>query len=228
MLIDRIIVGSMYTNAYIVSTGKKECILIDPGAEASMIVSRLEAMNLVPQAIIFTHGHLDHTSAAHAIVEHYARRGHHVPVGIHKADYEFIGENAEQSNRELFGSFGDAGIAALRTFDDEYVEPEFFFGDGISLFETDLIVMHTPGHSLGSSCFYSAPRQALFSGDTHFFNTIGRTDFPTGDDEQLRRAVSERIFDLPPETRVFPGHGPITSIEREIKNNRMDSDGATI
>jgi len=228
MLIDRVIVGSMYTNAYIVSTGKKDCILIDPGAESSTIVSRLEAMNLVPKAVVFTHGHIDHTSATKKLVDYYAERGHHVPVGIHEGDKIFLSADGGRANRDLFSSFGDAGVAALESFEDEPVEPEFYFEDGKNLLDTDLVVMHTPGHSPGSSCIYSEPRQALFSGDTLFFNTIGRTDLPSGDDEELRRVVSECIFELPPDTRVFPGHGPITSIEREIKNNRMDSEGSTI
>lgn len=228
MLIDRVIVGSMYTNAYIVSTGKKDCILIDPGADASVIVGRLEAMNLVPKAVVFTHGHIDHTSATRKLLDYYAERGHHVPVGMHEGDRVYMSTDASQANHDLFSCFGEAGIAALESFEDEPVEPEFFFDEGEILLDTDLVVMHTPGHSPGSSCIYSEPRQALFSGDTLFFNTIGRTDLPSGDSEELRRVVSERIFELPPETRVFPGHGPITTVEREIKNNRMDSEGSTI
>tara|TARA_B100000614_G_scaffold174358_1_gene155722 strand:+ start:492 stop:1178 length:687 start_codon:yes stop_codon:yes gene_type:complete len=228
MLIDRVIVGSMYTNSYIVSTGKKECIIVDPGADSTVLIQRLEAMNLLPQAIVFTHGHLDHTSAARDLVEYYAGRNHHVPIGIHEADAGYLGSTAGDINHQVFAPFGEPGMEAFRSFSTDVPEPEFFVAEGESLLESDLVVMHTPGHSAGSICIYSEPRQALFSGDTLFFNTIGRTDVTFGDEESLHSAISQRLFELPPDTRVFPGHGPLTSIEREIRNNPMVSDGATI
>lgn len=228
MLIDRVIVGSMYTNAYIVSTGKKECIIIDPGADGDVLIQRLEAMNLIPQAIIFSHGHIDHTSGAAQLVEYYEGRGHHVPIGIHESDAGYLGTGAEECNEEVFAPFGDPGMDAFRSFQTSIPDAEFFITEGDTILDSDLTVLHTPGHSDGSICIYSEPRQAVFSGDTLFFNTIGRTDLNRGDSEQLHRAITERLFELPPETRVFPGHGPVTSIEREIKNNTMESDGATI
>jgi glyoxylase-like metal-dependent hydrolase (beta-lactamase superfamily II) len=218
----------MYTNSYIVSTGKKECVLIDPGADGDVLIGRLEAMNLIPQAILFTHGHIDHTSAARDIVEYYAGRNHHVPVGIHHDDAPFLGSSAEQRNHDVFAAFGDPGLEALQSFSGDIPEPEFFYAEGETIGESDLLVMHTPGHSDGSVCLYSEPRNALFTGDTLFFNTIGRTDLPDGNSQNLESAVTQRLFELPPGTRVFPGHGPLTSIEREIKNNPMDSEGATI
>lgn len=228
MLIDRVIVGSMYTNAYIVSTGKKECIILDPGADSDTLIRRLEAMNLIPQAIVFSHGHIDHTSATARLLDYYAGRGHHVPVGIHESDAVYLGSAAETSNEAVFAPFGDAGMDAFRSFATQIPEAEFYITEGETILDSDLTVMHTPGHSDGSVCIYSEPRQAVFSGDTLFFNTIGRTDVNSGDSEQLQRAVTERLFELPPETRVFPGHGPVTTIEREIKNNTMESEGATI
>ena len=218
----------MYTNAYIVSTGKKECIIIDPGADTKMLIQRLEAMNLLPKAIVLTHGHLDHTSAARGVIEHYAQRDYHVPVGIHEADASFLGEATADTNHEMFSRFGEPGLTAFQTFETDVPEPEFFLKEGDSLHNSDFVVMHTPGHSGGSVCLYSESRNALFSGDTLFFNTIGRTDLPSGDAEQLNQAITQRLFELPPETRVFPGHGPLTTIEREIKNNTMESEGATI
>ncbi len=228
MLIDRIIVGTMYTNSYIVSTGKKECLIIDPGADGDVLIQRLEAMNLLPQTIVFTHGHLDHTSAAKAVIDYYAERNHHVRVGIHQEDAAYLGSSAADSNHEVFSPFGEAGLEAFRSFSTDIPEAEFFYSEGDMLPDSDLQVMHTPGHSTGSVCFYSEPRQAVFSGDTLFFNTVGRTDVAHADSDSLQSSVSERLFELPPETRVFPGHGPLTTIEREIRNNPMISDGATI
>ncbi|MEX2443836.1 MAG: MBL fold metallo-hydrolase [Alkalispirochaeta sp.] len=228
MLIDRIIVGSMYTNSYIVSTGKKECIIIDPGADGDVLIRRLEAMNLLPRAIVFTHGHLDHTSATQVVLDFFAERNHHIPVGIHQSDAGYLGSSAEHSNHEVFSPFGEAGLEAFRSFSTDIPEAEFFYSEGDTLPESDLCVMHTPGHSAGSVCFYSEPRQAVFSGDTLFFNTVGRTDVIHADSDSLQDSVSHRLFELPPETRVFPGHGPLTTIEREIQHNPMLSDGATI
>ncbi|MFW5694157.1 MAG: MBL fold metallo-hydrolase [Alkalispirochaeta sp.] len=228
MLIDRIIVGSMYTNSYIVSTGKKECVIIDPGADADVLIKRLEAMNLLPKAIVFTHGHLDHTSATGAVRAFYTERNHHIPVGIHEADSGYLGSTAENTNHEVFSPFGEVAMEAFRSFSTDVPAADFYYGEGDTLPDSDLHVMHTPGHSSGSVCFYSEPRQAVFSGDTLFFNTVGRTDVVHADSESLQDSISHRLFELPPETRVFPGHGPLTTIEREIRNNPMVSDGATI
>ena len=228
MLVNRVIVGSMFTNAYVVSTGKKECILIDPGADATLIVQRLETMNLIPQAILLTHGHIDHTSGARGVVEYYSTRGQQIPIGIHAADTGFLGATASQNNLDLFSSLGDNAISALETYEQDIPAAEFFFTAGEPVLDTDLIASHTPGHSPGSTCFYSESRQVLFSGDMLFFNTIGRADFPGGDAAMVLSSVSERLFTLPAETRVCPGHGPLTTIEREKMNNPLDSEGATI
>lgn len=228
MLIDRVIVGSMHTNSYIVSVGKKECIIIDPGDESDTIIRRLEAMNLIPLAIVFTHGHIDHTAGTEGIVQYFAGRDHHVSIGIHKDDAIYLGASSKEQNRQLFSTFGEPGMEAFNSFETSVPEAEFYFGEGDAILDSDIVVIHTPGHSPGSSCFYSEPREAVFTGDTLFFNTIGRTDFPTGEPTQVEQAVTERLFTLPSHTRVFPGHGPVSSIEREIKNNPMDSDGATM
>jgi glyoxylase-like metal-dependent hydrolase (beta-lactamase superfamily II) len=218
----------MYTNSYIVSIGKKECVLIDPGAESDVLVKRLEAMNLLPRMILFTHGHLDHTSGARGLIDYFRGRDHHIPVAIHSSDQAFLGATAQDSNHGVFSSFGEPGLEAFHSFDADIPSAELFLTEGDFLAESDLMVMHTPGHTDGSICIYSEPRQAIFTGDTLFFNTIGRTDVPAGDAADLHSAVKTRLFELPPDTRVFPGHGPLTTIERELKNNSMVSEGATI
>ncbi len=228
MLIDRVIVGNMFTNAYIISTGKKECILVDPGASPRIIIQRLEAMNLVPQSIIFTHGHMDHTSATLTICDHYRERGFEIPAGVHEGDAAFLGRRGLKKNRTIFGKFGDAGMQAYTDHATALPEPEFSFADGDTIEGTDLVVLHTPGHSEGSVCFYSEGRQTVFTGDTMFFNSIGRTDLPNASLDQIKTSIAERLFTLPGDTRLFPGHGPVSAVEREIKNNPMLSDGATI
>jgi hydroxyacylglutathione hydrolase len=218
-MVERIIVGSLYTNAYVVSTGKKECMIIDPGADASHLLSRLEILNVIPTAIVFTHGHLDHTSAAGAIVEHYADRVEKMEIGIHRSDRAYLPPKGEQTNRELFEPLGPDAMQAFDELWGPLPKPTFFLKDGDPLLDTDFVTIHTPGHSQGSVCLYSEERGALFSGDTLFFKTVGRTDVVGGDLDKLTKSIHKRLFELPPETRLFPGHGPNSTLEREIANN---------
>lgn len=227
-MIERIVVGNLYTNSYIASVSKKECILIDPGAEVEKLIQRLEAINMTPLAIVFTHGHLDHTGATRGILEHFARRDAHIQVGVHKGDESFLGASGKDANRITFEYFGDRGLAAYEELVTPLPEADFFIDEGDSLLDTDLTIMHTPGHTRGSVCIYSESRKVLFSGDTLFFHSIGRTDVPLGDEEALKTTIRERLFTLPEDTRLFPGHGPVSSIEREVMNNPFVSDGATI
>lgn len=227
-MIERIVVGNLYTNSYIASVSKKECLLIDPGADVEKLIQRLEAINMTPLAIVFTHGHLDHTGAATGIIEHFARRDVQVQVGIHKADTSFLGASGVEANRTTFEFFGDRGMAAYEELIKPLPEADFYFDEGDTLLDTDLTIMHTPGHTRGSVSIYSETRKVVFSGDTLFFHSIGRTDVPLGDEKSLKEAIEERLFKLPEETRLFPGHGPVSTIEREIMNNPLVSDGATI
>lgn len=227
-MIERIVVGNLYTNTYIASVSKKECMLIDPGAEVEKIIQRLEAINMTPLAIVFTHGHMDHTGATRELIDHYAERDSQISVGIHKADSSFLGKTGTDANRTTFEYFGERGMAAYEELLKPLPEADFFFDEGDTILDTDITVMHTPGHTRGSVSFYSESRQALFSGDTLFFHSIGRSDVPLGDEELLKRTVKERLFTLPEETRLFPGHGPVSTIEREVRNNPFTSEGATI
>jgi glyoxylase-like metal-dependent hydrolase (beta-lactamase superfamily II) len=90
---------------------------------------------------------------------------------------------------------------------------------GERVFNMDIVVLETPGHTPGSVCFYSEKEGILFSGDTVFFDGVGRTDLPGGNEKKLRESIEKSIMTLPPETRVFPGHGPFTTIERERRGN---------
>jgi hydroxyacylglutathione hydrolase len=221
-MVDRIIVGPLYTNAYVVSTGKKECIVIDPGADPGQIISRLELLNVVPQAIVFTHGHLDHTAGAAEIVDHYAGRDVKVKIGVHRSDRAYLGESAEATNRELFAPLGDEAVRTLELLFTSVPKQSFFLKDGDQVLDLDFVAMHTPGHSKGSLCFYSEERKAVFTGDTLLFKTIGRTDVVNADAKKLQKSIEERLYTLPPDTRLFPGHGPFSTIEREMANNAFE------
>ncbi len=221
-MIERIIVGPLHTNTYVVSTGKKECILIDPGDEVELLIQRLEAINMIPRAIIFTHGHLDHTSAAQGIIARYKDKGE-VAIGIHTADAHFLGTDAWKANHETFAYFGRGGEEYFQNTFSELPKVTFFLEDGEPILDTDLKVIHTPGHTPGSVSLYSDTRNYVFTGDTLFFKGIGKSDFPESDESTLRTSVDE-LLSLPPETRMFPGHGPSSFVEREKRDCNYSTD----
>lgn len=227
-MVERIIVGPLHNNAYVVSTAKKECILIDPGPDAETILRRLEVLNMVPQLIVLTHGHLDHTASTLAIQAHYAENDISVPVGIHKKDAFFMKPDAKDANRAIFEPFGEAALNAFEELFGDFPKIDMKLKDGDTIPETDLVVVHVPGHTPGSVAFYSEERNVVFSGDTLFFKAIGRTDFPESDQKKLEDSIRKKLFTLPPETRLFAGHGPNSSIEREVANNDFSQDHSMV
>ncbi len=221
-MVERMIVGPLYTNAYIVSTGKKECFLVDPGAEATKICSRLESLNLIPQAIICTHGHLDHTSAAREIQSRYlVERDHRIPIGIHPNDAPYFGDGAEERHRECFLPLGKQAAEVFDHLKADIPTADFLIEIGGSILESDFMALETPGHTPGSISLYSELRGVVFSGDTLLFKSVGRSDLPAGSADALVKSISTQLFGLPDETRLFPGHGPFSSIEREKANNLL-------
>jgi glyoxylase-like metal-dependent hydrolase (beta-lactamase superfamily II) len=214
-MVERVIVGPVKTNCYIYSSSKKECIVIDPGWDENEIAARVDVLNMVPIGIALTHGHLDHVAALGRLKALYEERGYHLSVAVHTSDRKFLGPKAEEAHREyleplegrLYGEF------------PELPKPDVKMKEGETVFTTDLVIIETPGHTAGSVCFYSVREGILFSGDTLFFEGVGRTDIHGGNEKKLLNSVKKKIMVLPPETRVFPGHGPFTTIEREKRGN---------
>lgn len=218
-MVERIVVGPVFTNAYIYSEWKKECVVIDPGADPELIASRLALINMKPRGIALTHGHVDHTSAAARLKELYKEKGIDMDIAIHVKDRKFMGARSVRSHNAIFGEEEGSGH---ERFDDairNMPNADIYVEDGDMLFEADLQVIHTPGHTPGSICIYSESQELLFTGDTLLFEDIGRTDIPGGDKKALIKSIRERIFPLPPATRIFPGHGPFSALEREIRHN---------
>lgn len=218
-MIERIVVGPLETNCYLYANGKKECLIIDPGGDETRIVAGVNMLKMVPCGVVLTHGHFDHTGAVGRLKSLYKGEGIALPIAIHEADRHYLGKKAAKTNRE---SLLKLGIENPDGFADLFAglpEPDILLKDGDRVYNTPLQVIETPGHTRGGICLYGEKEGVLFSGDSLFFMGIGRTDLPGGDEKTLLEAIRSRLLVLPPETRVFPGHGLDTTVEREIKGN---------
>jgi glyoxylase-like metal-dependent hydrolase (beta-lactamase superfamily II) len=219
-MVKKIIVGVLRTNCYIYTQDNHDCIIIDPGGEEGEILAQLKQLNLVPRGIALTHGHLDHTLAVGNLVSNYRREKIKLPVAINGKDSHYLGPDAESINRRNFASLGF--INSEEIFGSSYVplpEADILLKEGDRVFDTDLKVIYTPGHTEGGVCFYAKGTKILFSGDTLFFEGIGRADLPGGNEELLISSINTKLLDLPTETHVYPGHGPETTIGQEKSNN---------
>jgi hydroxyacylglutathione hydrolase len=193
-MIERIIVGIFRTNCYLFALNKKECIIIDPGGDAEKIISQIELLNMVPTGIAFTHGHFDHTMASGAIIDYFKNKGLQIKCAIHREDREYLGKTADRMNKKHLKYLGPEALALYKEYAAKLPEADFELKKG----KQDAV---------------------LFTGDTLFFDGIGRSDLPGGDAKLLIASIKEKLLVLPPETSVFPGHGPLTTIERELKGN---------
>jgi hydroxyacylglutathione hydrolase len=218
-MIERIIVGAFRTNCYLFALNKKECIVIDPGGEAEKIISQIELLNMVPVGIVFTHGHFDHTMASGSLIEHFKKKGVKIKCAIHYEDKDYLGKSGDRTNRKHLKYLGNEALLFYNNYSAALPNADIELKKGNKVFNSKLVVIETPGHSKGSVCLYNEQDAIIFTGDTLFFDGIGRADLPGGDEKALLLSIKEKILTLPPETNVYPGHGPPTTIEREIKGN---------
>ena len=210
-MLERLTVGPIAENAYVIVEGLS-CILVDPGAEARRILSFLDSRSLVPALIVATHGHLDHTAAIPELLDAWRARGIKVPLAAHEEDASYFGEQGEETNRTLFAAINALGY--FKAYWRPIPAPQMLLSDGDLLPDGSYRVIHSPGHSRGSLCLYDEEAAILISGDTLFRDGVGRTDGPDSNQAALGASL-ERLFALPPTTRVFPGHGEETTIGRE-------------
>ncbi len=200
-----IVVGPLETNCYLVYDEEtKDCLIVDPGAEAEKIFPVIAEEGLKPLAILNTHGHIDHTGANRDMKDKY-----NVPLLMHAGDKDLM-TRLHQLELSLF----------LGAKDSPPVDKPLRDGEEIRIGRGVLRVIHTPGHSPGSVSLLA--ESFLLSGDTLFFEGVGRTDLPGGDPRQIEKSIRDRLMILPDDLEVLPGHGPLTTIGRERANLSFD------
>lgn len=201
--IGRITLGMYGTNCYFVyNEGSDEVVLIDPADSGDKLVNKLSEQGFKVAAILLTHGHFDHI------------------YGVKKA--------AKESGAKVYALLEEEKLLAdvklncsMSVGRGETITPDVFLRDNeeITLAGINIKVIHTPGHTAGSACFYIESAKILISGDTLFCESVGRSDLPTGSTATLIRSINEKLMVLDDDVKVFPGHGATTTIGDERMNN---------
>ncbi|HWR12927.1 MAG TPA: MBL fold metallo-hydrolase [Rectinemataceae bacterium] len=208
--VERLRVGPIGENVYAVQTGE-DGFLVDPGDDPEAIAGFLSQKAIKISLIVLTHGHLDHTSAIPGLMEKWAANP--PKIAVHRLDASYLGAKGEETNRILFDTISAPGF--FSSYWKGLPEPAILLDEGDAIQGTGFRVLHTPGHSAGSLCLYDRDEGVLISGDTLFRDGVGRTDGPDSDPAALEKSLA-RLASLPPDTVVYPGHGPRTTIGREL------------
>jgi hydroxyacylglutathione hydrolase len=202
MRVERFNVGPFDNNLYLLtSTGSKDAIVVDPSMESGHVLEAIRSRGLNLRRILLTHAHIDHVVMVRAFHEATG-----APVWLHADDkllYERAGDQAAAMGLAWPGS-----VSVSHWMSD---------GEDVGIPGIDARALHTPGHSPGSITF--ATPEGLIVGDVLFSGGVGRTDLPGGSGDVLLRTIRERLFVYPPETNVYPGHGALTTIGREMASN---------
>lgn len=198
------VLGPVSTNCYVIYHEQtKEALIVDPADHASRILDKCRELNVKPTAILLTHGHFDHIMAVKEVKEAFSCK-------------LYAGREEEQMlldpGKNMTAQMGGRQVS---------IRPDELVGDGdvLNLAGFSWKVLETPGHTPGCVCYYCAEEDVLISGDTLFAESLGRTDFPGGSISAIIRSISEKLFALPDDTMVYPGHGEPTTIGHEKKYN---------
>jgi glyoxylase-like metal-dependent hydrolase (beta-lactamase superfamily II) len=194
------VIGDIRTNCYLVWSGK-EAGVIDPGGPVSEVIDFIKQNQLELKWIVNTHGHADHIAGNAALKKEFGAL-----ILIHERDREML--LSPTANLSAFMGIGISGPDADKLLRD---------GDLLNLGPEELQALETPGHSPGGISLYASG--LLFSGDALFLESIGRTDLPGGDHQQLLKSIREKLMVLPPETVILPGHEESSTIEHELQYN---------
>ncbi|MCR4671912.1 MAG: MBL fold metallo-hydrolase [Lachnospiraceae bacterium] len=202
-IVKSFLLGMVGTNCYILTNpDTKESVIVDPADNALRISSYIDGCGYKAAAILLTHGHFDHIMAVDDL-----RKKYGIPVYAHEDESGTL----EDPRINLTGMYG----RGLSVKADSYVKD----GQVLDIAGFSIKVLHTPGHTCGSCCYYIESEKLLFSGDTLFRTSVGRTDFPTGSFSAIVRSIREKIFVLPDDVRVLPGHDMETTVGFEKKYN---------
>jgi len=201
MILEKLVVGPLGTNCYIVADEKTgQGMIIDPGYHHTVILDKIKELGLTIEYVILTHGHFDHIAALGMV-----SAALDVKVAIHYDDVKVLED-------KLLGSF-------INIIGKAIPSPDVILkgGEEIKVGELTFTVLHTPGHTQGCISLYG--QGVCFSGDTLFNAGVGRTDLSGGNSEQIIKSIKEKLMTLPDEIKVYPGHGPETTIGAERRGN---------
>jgi hydroxyacylglutathione hydrolase len=204
MILETFPVGPLQCNCTLLGDeAAKEAIVIDPGDEVERIHRRITTLGLRLKQILITHGHIDHVGGALKL-----KRLTGAPILLNENDLPLLDIMKEQAKW--------VGVPTPET-----APPDEGLRDSqiVGLASLPAQVIHTPGHTQGSVCLHLARTKLLIAGDTLFAGSIGRTDLPGGNMEQILTSIHQRLLNLPDETNVIPGHGPVTTIGTERHGN---------
>jgi hydroxyacylglutathione hydrolase len=206
MIIDSLVLGDFLTNCYIIlqSQNSTECIIIDPGLQPQPLIDFLQNNSLKPLAVILTHGHIDHVAGLSALKQNFPE----IKVHIHTLDAEMLAD-----------PHATLSLMAAASLTAQPPDKLLSDNDTIDIAGINLTVLHTPGHTPGGISLYSKEDDIVFTGDALFAGSIGRTDFPFSDSDQLLQSIKQKLLTLPENTAVYTGHGPKTSIKNEKTHN---------
>lgn len=201
-VIKTIPVGPLEANCYVYYDDTKEALVIDPGGDPAEIKREVEALGLNVKYVVNTHGHFDHVGAVREIKEAFEAE-----LAIHEADSTLLADAHDHA--VIFGESISSQPA-----------PDLLLTDGTELRvgKAAFDVIHTPGHTPGGICLYEKNEKILFTGDTLFAGSVGRTDLEGGSHQELMKSIKEKLVPLGDDVKVYPGHGPETTIgtEKEI------------